>query len=60
MKKILLLVLLMGLSVTGYAKQVVPDGEGNIYIVDGRSVYFCQISQYLSGCTLIDSDYKKE
>ena len=55
MKKILLLFLFMSIPVIGYTKEVV-SAEGNIFIIDGKKVYFC----YPGGCRLISSDYTKD
>lgn len=54
MKKILLLVLLMTITISSYAKEIVATDKV-IYIVDGKKVYFCTPQK----CRLVTYDYTK-
>ena len=51
MKKLLVVLALLTLSSTGFAVEV-ASGEGGVYIIDGKKVYYC--TQF---CKLITSDY---
>ena len=55
MKKLLLTFLLALITTSSFAKEVVSSGEGAIYIVDGREVYFCNIH----GCQKVEDDYRE-
>ncbi len=51
MKKFLIGCALLSISYVSYSLEV-ASGEGGIYIIDGKKVYYCTQS-----CKLITSDY---
>ena len=53
MKKLMVAVALLTLSTTGFTVEV-ASGEGGVYIIDGKKVYYC--TQF---CKLITNDYTK-
>ena len=55
MKKLLVVLALLTVSTLGYAKEVVSSGDGYLFIVDGKKVYFCNVRS----CRLVSSDYAK-
>ena len=55
MKKLLVVLALLALSTVSYAKEVVSSGDGTIYIVDGKKVYFCNTKD----CYVVIDDYEK-
>tara|TARA_B100000767_G_scaffold31335_1_gene26877 strand:+ start:354 stop:521 length:168 start_codon:yes stop_codon:yes gene_type:complete len=53
MKKYIVAMFLLATSSAGFAVEV-ASGEGGIYIIDGKKVYYC--TQF---CKLITNDYTK-
>ena len=53
MKKFVVAMFLLATSSAGFAVEV-ASGEGGIYIIDGKKVYYC--TQF---CKLITNDYTK-
>ena len=53
MKKFLVALALLTLSSIGFTVEV-ASGEGGVYIIDGKKVYYCTQS-----CKLITNDYTK-
>ena len=53
MKKFIVAMFLLATSSAGFAVEV-ASGEGGIYIIDGKKVYYC--TQF---CKLITNDYTK-
>ena len=51
MKKLIVAMFLLATSSAGFAVEV-ASGEGGIYIIDGKKVYYC--TQF---CKLITNDY---
>ena len=55
MKKLLVVLALLTVSTVGLAVEVVPSGDKNIFIIDGKKVYICD----WTACILVSSDYSK-
>jgi len=57
MKKLLVVLALLTVSTVGLAVEVEPvgDGNGGIFIVDGKKVYRCDFER----CWIVSSDYTK-
>ena len=53
MKKFIVTMFLLAMSSAGFALEV-ASGEGGVYIIDGKKVYYC--TQF---CKLITNDYTK-
>ena len=51
MKKFIVTMFLLAISSAGFAVEV-ASGEGGVYIIDGKKVYYCT-----QVCKLITNDY---